>query len=141
MKTSHFLRIDLAIQYTLAGVNLLLIIAGFINVDFWYWVIYNQIIINVYHFITNAIHLKAEHRSLGFSYQRKRYINLCIGYVPICCAITIVLIYLWLLLPLLCVGVFFVMWFVIPQIELHRYIYLCKKEVDFIEHNEFHILK
>lgn len=141
MKTAEFLRIDLAIQYTLAGVNLLLIIAGFIDAQFWSWMLFNQIFLNIYHFITNSLHLKAQHRSVGFSYDRKRYMNLCLAYVPIGCVITILLVYLWLLLPLLCAGMLFVMWFVIPQIVLHRYIYLCKKEVDFIEQNEFHILK
>lgn len=133
MKPLNLLRTDLYIQYGLAAINLCALLATAISRESFVALMVVQVTINVYHFCTNLIHINAKHRSLGFARYRDTYFDLTMIYVPIFMVLSFML---WWL-P----GFMLIVWLIIPQIVLHLYIYLCKKEVDFIEQNEFHILK
>ena len=139
MKTINLNKIDLDIQYAAAFINLAFIIAGIVNANYFVLVVMFQACINIYHFITNFIHISVEHKSLGFTKYRHGYTLLTLIYVPVGMFISYFIVfflkepYIW--------AFYTIVWLIIPQVVLHLYIYLCKKEVEFIEQNEFHILK
>ena len=133
MKTISLGKIDLYTQYFLACINTCAIIAVAFNTDFFGPLLLIQIFINLYHFFTNMVHLNANHRSVGFAQYRSYYQTLSLVYVPVGFILTLAF--------LGSLAFFIITWLIIPQIVLHAYIYLCKKELDFIEQREFHILK
>lgn len=139
MKTFNLGKVDLYFQYILATLNALITMVGFAAPHFFLLLALLQIFINIYHFFTNLIHLQAQHRSIGYTKYRVGYLWLTIIYVPTAAIIT------WLIaetqMEQLLDVFLLVVWLVIPQIVIYLYTYLCTEEIDFIEHNEFHILK
>ena len=131
MKTM-ILKWDYRIQLILGLFNL----AGF--VAFWYLayiVLFFQAILGLYQLTSNGVHLLLQHKSLGFTDWRKVHFFGSIIYAA-------------LLTPLLLWGInsfnsflFALLLLIIPQAILYGYIFLCKRELDFLEQREFHILK
>ncbi|HLP52816.1 MAG TPA: hypothetical protein VK154_18135 [Chitinophagales bacterium] len=129
MKTS-ILKYDYYIQ-------LLLLIADVAALLFAWYVPYLllifQLIIGLYQLCSSALHLFLQHKSIGFYEWRIKHFA---GSV----------LYLAFLILLGCYGAYnaflvIATVIVIPQAILFAYIMLCKRELDFIEEREFHILK
>lgn len=139
MNPLNLSKVDLYFQYLVAIVNIAITMLGFAESVYFVILLVMQLFINIYHFCTNYAHLQAKHRSVGFAKYRELYKNLTLVYVPTASLMTVILQKAdnhFVTLPLLTV-----IWLVVPQFVLYAYIYLCKKEIDFIERNEFHILK
>ena len=82
MKTIHLLKADLLLQCLMAIVNLGLGVWALMDNVGLILMLYFQIVINLYHFVTNLIHLQAVDRNPIFTKYRKYYRNLCLVYVP-----------------------------------------------------------
>lgn len=132
-------QVDLYFQYALITANIIITMLGVAMPPFFLLLAIVQLFINSYHFVTNLIHLYAKHRSIGFAIYRQQYFWLTIIYVPIASLLT------WLLIETnvdtLLMIFAIIVWLIIPQIVLYTYTYLCYSELNFIEQNEFHILK
>ncbi len=139
MKPLNLTKVDLYFQYIIAIANITVTMAGFAENVYFVILLIMQLFINIYHFCTNYAHLQAKHRSVGFTKYREFYKNLTLVYVPTASLMTVILQQAdnhLLTFPFLTV-----IWLIVPQFVLYAYIYLCKKEIDFIEQNELHILK
>jgi hypothetical protein len=131
MKTT-ILKWDYRLQLVLGIINLL----GF--VAFWYAayiVLFFEVFIGAYQLISNGTNILLQHKSIGFTEWRKAHLICAILYVAF-------------LIPMALYGIdsfdtflFAVLFLIMPQTFLYSYIVLCKKELDFIEQREFHILK
>ncbi len=129
MKTS-ILKWDLHLQLALAVID-------FMALSFSAYAIHilllAQFFIGAYQLCSSGVHLLLQHKSIGFFQWRVKHFWGSLVYL----IFLIALVYgnehneiLWF------TGVILV-----PQAILFAYILLCKKELDFIEEREFHILK
>ncbi len=129
MKT-NILKWDYYLQLGLGALNL----AGLL---FYWHTIYVllalQAIIGLYQLCSNSLHIFLEHKSVGYFQWRQRHLSGSAGYV-------FLLLTMGNLIPFNSFW-FFLLVVTIPQLVIYSYVLLCKKELDFIEHREFHILK
>ncbi|HLP19882.1 MAG TPA: hypothetical protein VK174_06250 [Chitinophagales bacterium] len=115
---------------------LLLVADGAVLIFIWYipyMLLLFQLIIGFYQLCSSALHLFLQHKSIGFYQWRIKHF---FGSV----------LYLTFLILLTYNGpynafLFIATVIVIPQAILFAYTLLCKRELNFIEEREFHILK
>ena len=129
MKTS-ILKWDLRIQLGLALIDLL---ALAIAIEEPFFLMLAQLLIGGYQLCSSVTHIFLQHKSIGFTQWRIRHF---FGS----------LLYLAFLIVLANTGYianagFIVLVIILPQAILFAYVTLFKKELDFIEEREFHILK
>ena len=129
MKTTA-LKWDVRIQLVLAVIDIAMLALSLYSA---YFLLMAQLLIGTYQLCTNAIHIFLQHKSIGFIQWRVRHL---FGS----------LLYLVLLAVLANTGYmntagFVVLVVIVPQAILFAYVTLCKKELDYIEEREFHILK
>jgi hypothetical protein len=98
-----------------------------------YLLLFAQLLIGFYQLCSSGLHLVLQHKSLGFVYWRFWHFTGSLIYLVFLGA----LVYAGVLNTV--VFVFFFM--IVPQVILYSYIWLCKKELNWLERNEFHILK
>lgn len=139
MKPLTLSQVDLYIQYALITVNIIITMLGVAMPPFFLLLAIVQLFINIYHFVTNLMHLYARHRSVGFTSYRQQYFWLTVIYVPVASLLT------WLIVitntDTLLMIFAVIIWLIVPQVVLYAYTYLCYSEFEFIEQNELHILK
>ncbi len=129
MKTT-ILKWDYRIQFVLGVLNVIGLVAlWFLS----YIILFFQVLLGLYQLTSSAIHILLNHKSLGFIKWRMLHFWGS-------------LIYLVIVFSFVYKDEFHqVAWItfviIIPQFILYTYIWLCKKELDWLEHNEFHILK
>lgn len=143
MKPIYILKADLYFQYVLVAVNLCLAVYAFVEIWSLILMLYLQFFINLYHFFTNFFHLKSRCLHPWFTKCRNAYKDLTLYYVPSAILVTAFIdLYIKMGISENALRVIMlIIWLIIPQIVLHLYIYLYAREVNFIEQNEFHILK
>ena len=129
MKTT-ILKWDHRLQLILGLGNLILIpVAWAIP----YFFLAAEIIIAPYQLLSNGTHLLLQHKSLGFAHWRVLHFWGLLTYI----LFLGVLIFADAIYP----AVFIICFMIIPQLFLYSYIWLCKQELQWLERNEFHILK
>ncbi|MCW5908178.1 MAG: hypothetical protein KIS94_09985 [Chitinophagales bacterium] len=129
MKTT-VLKWDYRIQVVLGLVNLACVVV------YWqipYLLLFMQVVIGAYQLISSLLHLCMQHKSVGFVGWRMGHFFGSLAY----------LLFLgWLVwLNALNTVVFISCFMIIPQVVIYTYILLCKKELNYLLHREFFILK
>lgn len=129
MKTS-ILKWDLRIQLVLVLIDLL---ALAIAIEEPFFLMMAQLLIGLYQLCSSATHIFLQHKSIGFTQWRIRHFFGSLLY----------LVFLVVMGNAGYIGNagFIALVIVVPQIILFANVLLCKKELDFIEEREFHILK
>lgn len=122
MKTIHILKADLYFQCLLACLNAYLLLTALRANNGFVLVILFQAFINIYHFFTNLIHIGESNKAWYYLRYRYYYMYLTIFYLPVG--------FLFTLANLNDENMFYKIWLIIPQIVLHLYILLCKRELD-----------
>lgn len=92
-----------------------------------------QFVIGFYLLCSSFAHILMEHKSIGFFQWRVRHFFGSLAYLILLIAMA----FGGLINGVTCIW----MVVVVPQIVLVAYTVLCKKELEFIEEREFHILK
>lgn len=144
MKAKELIKADLYVQLLgiISSVGLILVSIVKWDGELFFKCILLQGCFVIYQFITNFCHLFFREVSKEYNIIRKIYFLL---QFIICAAIGILeMIRRDLIgedLNPYFIGVVVLIMLLYSQGIIYTYIYLCKKEVDFIEQNEFHILK
>ena len=132
MKTK-ILKWDVVFQEVLIAGNILSIMLGcFVMKGFFMYILVIQFIGGVAQLTGSGIHLHLQHKSIGFAFWRRLHFYGSLIYLAI----------LFLFSGKHNDGmVWFIMFFLIPQIIFYAYFILCFKELRFLKNREFHILR
>lgn len=134
MKTT-ILKYDYYIQLALGVIDIVsMVCCWFIP----YVIIGVQLLIGFYQLCSSGTHLLLQHKSIGFTQWRMKHFFGSLIYL--------VALYFTAYSGafnggMLNSGLFIIAVVIVPQAVLFAYIILCKRELDFIEEREFHILK
>ena len=129
MKT-RLLYWDVAFQALLLALNLLILCIPWL----WYYLLVPIVVIWSYQFISGAVNLLLNHKSIGYRAFRKLHFITAVMY-PAFLAVYVEQ------------AAGFPVWvgtaaiFIVPQAILFAYCYLCYSELSYLKHREFFILK
>jgi hypothetical protein len=140
MKPLTLSKVDLYFQYLLATINFCLGVASIADRGTVLLMLTFQMFINLYHFFTNSAHLYAKHRSIVFTKLRDFYSTLSLIYVPSAIFISVAVAKIFSKTDHMGI-LLLIIWLFIPQIVMHAYIYMCKREIDYLTQREFFIIK
>jgi|GEM_PF-2739987 len=135
MKPLTLSKVDLYFQYLLATINFCLGIVSIADKGMVLLMLTFQMFINLYHFFTNSAHLYAQHRSIVSTKLRDFYSTLSLIYVPSAIFISVTLAKIFSKTNHMGI-LFLIIWLFIPQIVMHAYIYMCKREMDYLSKRE-----
>jgi hypothetical protein len=129
MKT-NILKWDYRLLLVLSSINAAAMLSCFY---IGYFSLFIEAIVVGYQFVSNGLHLFLNHKSIGFKNLRVYYLTITIVYALL---IAVAIYYNPFNRVLFVVALM-----LIPQLLTSAYTWLCKKELNFLERREFHILK
>ncbi|MFM2306914.1 MAG: hypothetical protein RLZZ367_1583 [Bacteroidota bacterium] len=129
MKTS-ILKWDLRVQIGMVVINLLAVATTLVEPTLLLIV---QFLIGTYQLCSSALHIFLKHKSIGFTQWRVRHLFGSLLYLVFLAAFGST--------DFMGAAGFVILVIIVPQIILFAYVGLCKKELEFIQEREFHILK
>ncbi len=132
MKTK-ILKWDVMFQEFMIAANILFVVLAFlITKGFFFYILIMQFIGGAAQLTGSGIHLRLQHKSLGFAFWRRLHFYGSLIYLAT----------VFILFSKYNDGmVWFIMFFLIPQVIFYAYFFLCFKELRFLQSREFHILR